>query len=64
DAERELNEARNARDQALTDLRNAVLNYMLTTGQLRVTPDGDFHPLPRADSDERPAAPPTPVPGS
>lgn len=49
DAERELNEARNARDQALTDLRNAVLNYMLTTGQLRVTPDGDFRPLPEVN---------------
>ncbi len=50
DAERELNDARNARDQAKTGLRTAVLNYLLSTGQLRVTPEGDFQPLPIEDS--------------
>ncbi|MEM7622563.1 MAG: TolC family protein, partial [Planctomycetota bacterium] len=46
DAQNDLIEARNDRDQALTDLRNAVLNYLLDTGQLRVARDGDFNPLP------------------
>ncbi|USN98135.1 MAG: TolC family protein [Phycisphaeraceae bacterium] len=50
DAESELNQARNSRDQSLTDLRNAVLNYLLTTGQLRVTEDGDFQPLPQLEN--------------
>ncbi|HHN77594.1 MAG TPA: TolC family protein, partial [Phycisphaerales bacterium] len=54
DAERELNEARNARDQAKTGLRTAVLNYLLSTGQLRVTPEGEFQPLPISE-------PPSPV---
>ncbi len=49
DAERELNDARNARDQAKTRLRTAVLNYLLSTGQLRVTPDGEFQPPPVAN---------------
>ncbi|HZW06854.1 MAG TPA: TolC family protein, partial [Phycisphaerales bacterium] len=35
-----LRDAENSRDQAVTDLRNAVLDYLLTTGQLRVTRDG------------------------
>lgn len=35
-------EAENARDQAITDLRNAILQYLLVTGQMRVTPDGTF----------------------
>lgn len=46
DTEIELLNARNARDQALTDLRNAVLNYLLQTGQLRVEDDGTLKPLP------------------
>lgn len=35
-----LRDAENQRDQSITDLRNAVLDYLLTTGQLRVTRDG------------------------
>ncbi len=35
-----LRDAENSRDQAVTDLRNAVLDYLLTTGQLRVTSEG------------------------
>lgn len=35
-----LRDAENARDQAVTDLRNAVLDYLLNTGQLRVTREG------------------------
>ncbi|MCC6284399.1 MAG: TolC family protein [Phycisphaerales bacterium] len=46
DTELELLNARNARDQAVTDLRNAVLDYLLQTGQLRVAPDGSIKPLP------------------
>ncbi len=46
-------DAQNARDQARTDLRNAVLNYLLTTGQLRVQRDGTFEELPGMDLDAR-----------
>jgi outer membrane protein TolC len=35
-----LRDAENARDQARTDLSNAVLNHLRVTGQLRVTRDG------------------------
>ena len=42
DRQNALLDAENARDQALTDLRNAILQYLLTTGQLRVRPDGTF----------------------
>ncbi|MGD9690052.1 MAG: TolC family protein [Phycisphaerales bacterium] len=40
DAQNDLLDAENARDQAVTDLRNAVLQYLLSTGQLRVNRDG------------------------
>lgn len=46
DRENDLLNAENARDSARTDLRNAVLNYLLATGQLRVEPAGTFAPLP------------------
>jgi len=58
DAEQELNEARNARDQARTDLRNAILNYLLSTGQLRVDESGGFLPLPGWADAAGQAAPP------
>ena len=38
--------AKNARDQALTDLRIAILNYLEAIGQLRVSPEGTIDPLP------------------
>ncbi|MBX3388472.1 MAG: TolC family protein [Phycisphaeraceae bacterium] len=38
--------AENRRDQAKTDLRNSILNYLLESDQLRVAPDGTFQPLP------------------
>ncbi len=38
--------AENARDQAIADLRNAILNFLLATGQARVRADGTFEPLP------------------
>lgn len=46
DTENDLLEAENARDQAATDLRIAILEYLLATGQLRVGDDGVFEPLP------------------
>lgn len=46
DTEDELLRSENDRDAARTDLRNAILNYLLVTGQLRVTPTGEFQPLP------------------
>lgn len=46
DTENDLLDARNARDQAITDLRNAILNYLLVTGQLRVNHDGTLKRLP------------------
>ena len=46
DRENALLDAENARDSALTDLRNAVLDYLLETGQLRVQEDGTFDPPP------------------
>jgi len=44
DTENELNNARNARDQAASDLKVAVLRYLLQTGQLRVTREGWIAP--------------------
>lgn len=46
DSVNELVAAENQRDQAITDLRNAVLNYLLASDQLRVARDGTFEPLP------------------
>lgn len=54
DAERELNEARDARDRSLTELRNAVLNHLLSTGQLRVGEEGGFMPPPGLVSEADP----------
>jgi len=44
DTQLELNNARNARDQAASDLKVAVLRYLLQTGQLRVSRDGWISP--------------------
>lgn len=46
DTANDLLQAEQARDQARTDVRNAVLDYLLATGQLRVQRDGRFDPLP------------------
>jgi len=40
DTANSLRDAENSRDQAVTDLRNAILDYLLATGQLRVTREG------------------------
>lgn len=56
DAERDLLNAKNDRDQALTDLRIAILNYLDSTGQLRVGPEGLIEPIPgmRVDIEDQP----------
>lgn len=46
DAQNDLLSAENARDQAITDLRNAVLAYLLATAQLRVDREGQLIRLP------------------
>jgi outer membrane protein TolC len=48
DAQDELVAAENARDQSLTALRTAVLDYLLQTGQLRVAADGSIEVPPGA----------------
>lgn len=40
EAERDLLDARNGRDEALADLQTSVLNYLLQTGQMRVDAEG------------------------
>lgn len=45
DAENELLQTRNSRDQALRDLRTNILEYLRITGQLRVRRDGRIVPL-------------------
>lgn len=45
DTQNELLEAENDRDQALTNLRTAILDYLLATGQMRVDAEGRFEPL-------------------
>ncbi|HEX8875321.1 MAG TPA: TolC family protein [Phycisphaerales bacterium] len=57
-SENDLLSAENRRDQARTNLRNAVLNYLLESDQLRVAPDGMFQPLPGMPELPVPPAPP------
>ncbi|MCC6676766.1 MAG: TolC family protein [Phycisphaerales bacterium] len=52
DSENELLSSENQRDQAKTDLRNAILNYLLASDQLRVNRDGTFERLPGMPSRE------------
>ncbi|MEM9414541.1 MAG: TolC family protein [Planctomycetota bacterium] len=42
EAEEDLLDARNRRDEAVADLQAAVLQYLLVTGQMRVGPDGSW----------------------
>lgn len=56
DSQNALLVAENNRDQALTDLRNSVLNYLLESDQLRVASDGTFQPLPGMTLPENQAA--------
>jgi outer membrane protein TolC len=47
DTENDLLNAENARDDAVRDLRVAILNYLLASDQLRVAADGTIEPLGR-----------------
>ena len=62
EAEEDLLDARNRRDQAQTDLQTSVLDYLLQTGQMRVNRDGRW----LAPGTLVPAqpGPETPVPGA
>jgi len=46
DAENELLDTLNSLDNAVRDLNNAILDYLLVTGQMRVKRTGDFQPPP------------------
>jgi outer membrane protein TolC len=46
DSENSLLQSENGRDRAKTALRNAILDYLVETGQMRVAPGGEFQPLP------------------
>ncbi|MFZ4573543.1 MAG: TolC family protein [Phycisphaerales bacterium] len=48
-AENDKLDAENQRDRATTDLRNAILNYLLESDQLRVGRDGKVLPPPTAE---------------
>lgn len=45
DTESDLLNSKNARDQAATDLRIAILNYLLSAGRLRINATGHLEPL-------------------
>lgn len=62
DTANDLLQAERARDQARTDVRNAVLDYLLSTGQLRVKRDGTFEPLPGMVAGTAPPATDAPPP--
>ncbi len=53
----ELLRAENARDQAVTDLRNAILDYLVSTATLRVARDGTLEALPGMSDVYAPEAP-------
>lgn len=65
EAQEDLIDARNARDEAAADLQTAVLNYLLATGQMRVDPTGQWLPPARLvplaiDTPEDPLVDPEP----
>lgn len=61
DAVNELQQSENDRDRARTNLRNAVLEYLRLSGQLRVSPDGTLQRLPGMDGESKTnTAPSTP----
>jgi len=57
DTEVDLLDSRDARDEALTDLRSAILDYLLVTDQLRVARDGVFQPLPGMQPEDAESVP-------
>lgn len=54
--------AENARDQAVTDLRNAILDYLVSTATIRVARDGTLESLPGMGEVNVPAPSETPRP--
>ena len=55
----DLRAARDGRDEARRDLDLAVLDYLLQTGQLRITVDGTIEPIPgMAELGDDPGSPP------
>lgn len=62
DSNNDLLRSQNDRDQARTDLRLAILNYLLETDQLRVSPDGTLLPLPGMPETTESTDPAAPVP--
>ena len=58
----EIRDAENARDRAVSGLRTTILNYLLTTGQLRVERDGMLQPPPGLRGGTNPAANPVQEP--
>lgn len=60
DAQNDLLQAENQRDAARTNLRNAVLNYLLQTDELRVKRDGSFQKLGEAELSAEPVKAPEP----
>ncbi|MBX3315438.1 MAG: TolC family protein [Phycisphaeraceae bacterium] len=62
DSENDLLRSENDRDRAKTDLRNAILNYLVVTGQMRVAPGGEFQPVPGMMLDTPAGAVPIPLP--
>ena len=65
DTQNALLASENARDQAQADLRIAILNYILSTGQMRVQPDGRIAPIGGLDlmpADNQPDQPDQPKP--
>jgi outer membrane protein TolC len=61
DSLNELLSAENSRDRARTELRNAILNYLLESDQLRVSREGTFEAL-QGMREASQAAPSTPTP--
>jgi hypothetical protein len=62
DAANSLQSAQSSRDQAITRLRNAILDYLRDSGQLRVKRDGTFEPIPGMEGAPTRPMGPEPVP--
>jgi len=62
EAQEDLADAQDARDSAARDLRLSVLNFLLNTGQMRVTANGQWLPPARLTAlpDDEPDAIDTP----
>ncbi|MEM6459174.1 MAG: TolC family protein [Planctomycetota bacterium] len=59
DVQEDLLDARNDRDEAASDLRISILEYLLATGQMRIGPDGRWRAPASLRPVEVPGEPPT-----